>query len=299
MDLSANNLRNEIIRALQGERAYMMVGRKWCPPNTNSCFYPDLCIVDQSVSDPPASDDDSFEPQIVVEVYGSDQGVDVGRQLKLYQAVASVRQILLIHRDGFYVQSWVRSGSTWTRAEYLKLADNVPIPSLDIGVSMQHIYEGFAERLVQQAATMEQDPGAILQGLAWTALGASLWIIFVFISNELYENSERTWYRIAATILGAAIPLALAVPAVIFLRNKKVEFVLAAIGILFFVLNFALADLMFSKQASPNQSVLNACRTACWVMMFAMMLTVPQFIEFNKKKEARKIRSSSEESKQD
>ncbi len=105
--------------------------------------YPDLVIV---CGEPRFADrevDTLLNPQVVIEILSpSTEAYDRGKKFGHYRAVPSIRQYVLVSQDEPRIDWYVRQpDGPWLFSSAIDLAGSLAIPSLDIHIPLNEIYD--------------------------------------------------------------------------------------------------------------------------------------------------------------
>ena len=106
-------------------------------------FYPDAFAVCGSVEMHAGSKDVCINPVLILEVLSpSTAAYDQGLKFKLYRTIPTLKDYLMVHFDGIYVEHYTRQpDDSWALREYSGDAARVPLPNLSCELSLAAIYE--------------------------------------------------------------------------------------------------------------------------------------------------------------
>lgn len=102
--------------------------------------YPDVVVS----CDPDDDDPHTVQrPVLIIEVLSrSTEAHDRGWKAEQYRQLSSLQQYLLITQTRLLVESYTRvSADTWSLNSYRRLTDVLPIPALEMNLSLADIYE--------------------------------------------------------------------------------------------------------------------------------------------------------------
>ena len=119
---------------------------------TDLSTYPDLSVV--CGPRVPAADDPHAltNPTVIFEVLSKGTAAyDAGEKFDHYARLPSLQQYVLVDSERVHVYVYTRGeGGTWVRMGHAE-GEQVPLRSIDIVLSMEEIYEGWAEERVIDA----------------------------------------------------------------------------------------------------------------------------------------------------
>ncbi len=82
-------------------------------------------------------------PTVLVEVLSpSTQAYDRTEKLARYQAIPSLRHVVLIEQDGRDVEVWSRDEARWSRTVVVEASQKVRLPGLGVEFDVEQLYEG-------------------------------------------------------------------------------------------------------------------------------------------------------------
>jgi Uma2 family endonuclease len=111
----------------------------------NTLFtYPDISVV---CGKPETLNDDNFNllnPIILIEVLSkSTKNYDRGDKFKLYRDIATLKEYILINSEAVGVEVFrVNKQNHWELEEYKTMDDALQIPTLQLSIPLNEIYEG-------------------------------------------------------------------------------------------------------------------------------------------------------------
>ena len=102
--------------------------------------YPDVVVSCDPNDDDPRT---VHQPILIVEVLSrSTEAHDRGWKAEQYRQLPSLQQYVLVTQTRLLVESYTRvSDNTWNLVSYRQLTDMLPIPSLELAVSLADIYK--------------------------------------------------------------------------------------------------------------------------------------------------------------
>jgi Uma2 family endonuclease len=106
--------------------------------------YPDFSVVCEEPQFADAHVDTLTNPTLPVEILSpSTEDYDRGKKAKLYRAIPSFRELLLIAQDSYEVDLYRRQADgTWSLIEAKGLESSIPLTSIGYTLSLGEIYEG-------------------------------------------------------------------------------------------------------------------------------------------------------------
>lgn len=122
-------------------RPYGSDMRMHIPENT-LFTYPDISIY---CGKPIEINENTFiQPTVIIELLSpSTRSYDMGKKFELYRAIPTLKEYILIDTVSIAVKSWrINAQNHWVPEEYKTLQDTVHIPTVDVSLSMQDIYDG-------------------------------------------------------------------------------------------------------------------------------------------------------------
>jgi Uma2 family endonuclease len=108
-----------------------------------SFFYPDALIL----CSPPlfcnTRRDTILNPTVVFEILSeSTEAFDRGEKFRRYRSLPGLKAIVFVSQDRVLVECWSRKDDAWQVQEWESLTDSLPIPPLDIEISLAALYDG-------------------------------------------------------------------------------------------------------------------------------------------------------------
>ncbi len=106
--------------------------------------YPDLSVV----CGEPTFVDDTMDtltnPTLIVEILSdSTEGYDRGRKFEHYRQIPSLQEYLLVSQYEPHIEQFIRQpNNEWILREVMGMTASLPLPSLDIAISLAEIFEG-------------------------------------------------------------------------------------------------------------------------------------------------------------
>jgi len=102
--------------------------------------YPDVVVSCDPNDDDPRT---VHRPVLIVEVLSrSTEAHDRGWKAEQYRQLASLQQYVLVTQTRLLVESYTRvSNDTWNLVAYRQLTDRLPVPALDLVLSLADIYK--------------------------------------------------------------------------------------------------------------------------------------------------------------
>jgi Uma2 family endonuclease len=135
------NIIGELYSRLKGKpcRPYGSDMRVFIPENT-LFTYPDVSVFcgDQSISDT----DFSTSPTVIFEILSpSTKNYDRGGKFKLYREIPALKEFVLVDSESVSIEVFrLNHTRHWELEEYRSLADELTIPSINVSISLLHIY---------------------------------------------------------------------------------------------------------------------------------------------------------------
>jgi Uma2 family endonuclease len=78
---------------------------------------------------------------VVVEVFSeSTRDYDFGRKLNFYRANPAIQDVLFANDDKVFLSLFHRNGDEWILRDFTLTQNNLPIPSLELEISISEIY---------------------------------------------------------------------------------------------------------------------------------------------------------------
>jgi Uma2 family endonuclease len=104
--------------------------------------YPDASVVCGEMQFDDRHSDTTINPSLLAEVLSnSSEAYDRGRKFDHYRKIESLKEYVLVSQEQVAVELFSRNDDgTWMLSVFEKMTDTVPIPSLDIGLSVAEIY---------------------------------------------------------------------------------------------------------------------------------------------------------------
>ena len=111
---------------------------------TGLVTYPDLSVVCGPLQFAAGTDDTVVNPTVVVEVLSdSTEAYDRGRKFENYRQMPSLREYLLVSQKEPRIEQFVRQeNGQWLLREAVGLAAALPLPSLEIQISLAEVFAG-------------------------------------------------------------------------------------------------------------------------------------------------------------
>lgn len=146
----ASNLHNIIFSNLFGELTIRLKGKTCFPYGSdmrvhipkNSLFtYPDISIF---CNEPDLFEEDNLtNPTVLVEILSSGtKNYDRGEKFKLYRDIPSLKEYILVDSESISIEAFrINSTGHWELEEYKTISDQLSVPSLEIAIPLQEIYQ--------------------------------------------------------------------------------------------------------------------------------------------------------------
>ena len=113
-------------------------------PENTLFTYPDISIICGDITPSDKDDDTAILPLILVEILSpSTKNYDRGEKFRLYRDIPSLKEYILVDSESILVETYrVKEHKHWEPEEYKSINDTLKIPSLDVSLSLQEIYDG-------------------------------------------------------------------------------------------------------------------------------------------------------------
>lgn len=113
-------------------------------PENTLYTYPDISIYCGQPTTTDENRDTAVNPTIIIEILSkSTRNYDRGIKFKLYRDIPTLKEYVLIDSENTGVDVWhVDTDKNWACKEYKTLEETVLIPTVDVSLSMQDIYNG-------------------------------------------------------------------------------------------------------------------------------------------------------------
>ncbi len=109
-------------------------------------LYPDASVICGRLEHAPADKDAAVNPTVIVEVLSpSSEGYDRGEKHDLYRTLASFQEYVLISSERVRVEVMRRDADGSWHHEYFGSGDAAPLKSIDVTLSVDALYDGWAE----------------------------------------------------------------------------------------------------------------------------------------------------------
>jgi len=110
-------------------------------PENTLFTYPDISIF---CGDKKQIDEEEFSigPSVIIEILSpSTKNYDRGGKFKLYRDIPSLKEFILIDTESVSIEAFrLNTTNHWELEEYKNIKDDLPIPSIDVSVSLSLIY---------------------------------------------------------------------------------------------------------------------------------------------------------------
>lgn len=137
------NVLGHLINKLKGKncRPFGSDMRLHIPENT-LFTYPDISVYCGEMKT--MDDDNGLEPTVLIEILSpSTRDYDRGGKFKLYREIPTLKEYILIDTEAISVESFrLNETNHWELEEYNNADAQLQIPSLELSISLQDIYEG-------------------------------------------------------------------------------------------------------------------------------------------------------------
>ncbi len=149
----AGRRHNVVSKNIQG-RLFIALDGKPCQPYgsdmrihipENTLFtYPDISVICGEITASPADEDTAILPVVLIEILSpSTKNYDRGGKFKLYRDIPSLKEYILVDADSVNVEAFrINADGHWELEEYKTIEDTLIIPSIDVSISLQDIYNG-------------------------------------------------------------------------------------------------------------------------------------------------------------
>jgi Uma2 family endonuclease len=136
------NLIGQLYQKLRGKscRAYGSDMRVYIPENT-LFTYPDISVFCGNFKK--LGNDSSIGPTVLIEILSkTTKDYDRGGKFKLYREIASLKEYILIDSESLFIEAFRLNASAHWELEEIKLLESeLHIPSLQLSIALQDIYE--------------------------------------------------------------------------------------------------------------------------------------------------------------
>ena len=141
----ASNLMGELYINLKGKpcRPFGSDLRVHIPENM-LFTYPDISIICGDITSSKEDEDTAILPIVLIEILSpSTKDYDRGGKFKLYRDIPSLKEYILIDSDAINIEAFrLNAGGHWELEEYKTLAETLSIKAVDVGISIEDIYNG-------------------------------------------------------------------------------------------------------------------------------------------------------------
>jgi Uma2 family endonuclease len=111
-------------------------------PSGNYYTYPDVSVACDPIQFTDDEQDTLLNPVVIVEVLSkSTESYDRGRKFKLYRAIPSFQEYLLVAQDSLHVEHYVRQPDNWAFVDVDDPAATIRLASIQCDLLMSGIYE--------------------------------------------------------------------------------------------------------------------------------------------------------------
>ncbi len=149
----ANTRHNFIFKNVYGRLAHRLSGKPCQPfgsdmrlniPENTLYTYPDITIYCGELQSSELDEDTVINPSVVIEILSpSTKEYDRGTKFKLYRAIPTLKEYVLIDTDVVNVEFFTRiENGVWELKEYKFLEEHILIKTADFNISLAEIYEG-------------------------------------------------------------------------------------------------------------------------------------------------------------
>lgn len=149
----ANTRHNFIFKNVYGKLAYRLEGKPCQPfgsdmrlniPENTLYTYPDITIYCGELKTSELDEDTVVNPSVVIEILSpSTKEYDRGTKFKLYRAIPTLKEYILIDTDALNVEFFTRiENGIWELKEFKSLEDKIQIKTADFEISLAEIYQG-------------------------------------------------------------------------------------------------------------------------------------------------------------
>ena len=103
--------------------------------------YPDLTVACGGVPLLKGRNDTLIDAKLLIEVLSpSTESYDRGEKFRLYQALPSFLEYVLIAQDKTLVERYLRSGDAWDWKGYVSIDDSLELESVSVAIPLSQIY---------------------------------------------------------------------------------------------------------------------------------------------------------------
>ena len=144
---------NKIASNVQG-RLFSKLINKPCQPYgsdmrihipQNTLFtYPDISIICGDIIPSDEDENSATLPLVLIEILSeSTAAYDRGTKFKLYRDIPTLKEYILIDSKSVHIEAFrINKKGLWELEEYKTVEETLPIPALELTLSMKEIYEG-------------------------------------------------------------------------------------------------------------------------------------------------------------
>ena len=141
----AKNLMRDIATALRGKpcQPYGNDLRIHIPENT-LFTYPDISIICGDIVPSEYDEDTATQPVVIIEILSkSTRGYDRNGKFKLYRDISLLQEYILVDSESINIEAFrINSNDHWELEEYKTVSAKLIIPSVQVSISIEDIYEG-------------------------------------------------------------------------------------------------------------------------------------------------------------
>lgn len=111
----------------------------------NSLFtYPDISIICGDIITTPIDEDTAIQPSVLIEILSpSTKNYDRSEKFKLYRDIPTLKEYILVDSEAIGIEVFrLNQTNHWELEEYRNIDNTLEIPSLNISIPLEEIYEG-------------------------------------------------------------------------------------------------------------------------------------------------------------
>jgi Uma2 family endonuclease len=111
----------------------------------NTLFtYPDISIICGEIKTLNNDDWNVTNPTVVIEILSpTTKNYDRGEKFMLYRDIPTLKEYILIDSERIHIETFrLNASNHWELEEYRDVSEVLPIPSINISITLSEIYEG-------------------------------------------------------------------------------------------------------------------------------------------------------------
>ncbi len=113
-------------------------------PENTLFTYPDISIICGDIISSMVDEESFIQPTVIIEILSpSTKSYDRGEKFKLYRDIPTLKEYILIDSESINIEAFHNiDRGHWELKEYIKIEEQLSIPSMEISISIADIYEG-------------------------------------------------------------------------------------------------------------------------------------------------------------